>query len=336
MIVVTGCSGCLGGAVARALLARGDKVRCLQRSDVPELRAMGAEVVRIDLGGDRASVADALGDATGVVHIAAKAGVWGPCSEYFAANVTATRNMLIACQKSSTTTRFVYTSTPSVVHLGGDVAGVDESAPTIKRSISPYAYTKALAERLVLDANGAALATCALRPHLIWGPHDTQLTARILARARAGKLRLVGGGKKLIDSVYIDNAVAAHLLALDGLRPDAACAGKAYFITQGQPMPQKQLIDGILAAAGLPPCEKNIAPWLAYAAGAVLEALWLLLRRRDEPMLTRFVARQLATAHWYNISAARRDLGYVPVVDVDEGLRRLGAQLRSVGAITSA
>ncbi|MSP92439.1 MAG: NAD-dependent epimerase/dehydratase family protein [Myxococcales bacterium] len=323
---MTGASGFVGGAVARALVARGDTVRCVQRSDVAALRCLGAEVARVDLGADGAAVRAALAGASAVVHIAAKATVWGPRAAFVAANVTATAHVLAACRAEGIS-RLVYTSTPSVVHSGGDVEGVDESAPVIRDSPSAYAATKAHAERLVLAANDATLATVALRPHLIWGPDDTQLTARIVARARAGRLRLVGGGTKLIDSVYIDNAVAAHLLALDQVAVGAACAGKAYFITQGQPMPQKQLIDGILAAAGLPPCTQSIPPGLAWTAGALLELVWWLLRRRDEPLLTRFVATQLATAHWYDISAARRDLGYVPTVSVAEGLERLRVHL---------
>lgn len=322
MIAVTGASGFLGGAIARALLQRGDKVLCVQRSDVPELQRLGAVVRQCDLGGDFANASRTLEGATAVLHVAAKAGVWGTHGEYFAANVTATRNVLRACAHQRIG-KLVYTSTPSVVHSGGDIAGIDESVPVASHFEAPYPQTKAQAEREVLAANSAELATAALRPHLIWGPGDTQLTARIVARAKAGRLRLVGGGKKLIDSVYIGNAVHAHLLALDQLRPGAACAGKAYFITQGEPMPQKQLIDGILAAAGLPPCHKSVPPWLAWLVGAGLELAYSALRRRDEPMMTRFLARQLATAHWYDISAARRDLGYAPQWTVEQGLAEL-------------
>lgn len=325
MIAVTGASGFLGGAVARALLQRGDAVRCIQRSDVPDLRALGAEVARCDLA-DGAAVEKALAGCQAVLHIAAKAGVWGAPAEFWQANVVGTQNVLSACANLGIS-RLVYTSTPSVIHAGGDVEGIDESAPVPTHFSAPYPHTKAVAEQAVLAANGPLLATVALRPHLIWGPGDTQLTARVLQRARSGRLRLVGGGTKLIDSVYIDNAVHAHLLALDQLRPGAACAGKAYFVTQGEPMPQKDLINGILAAAGLPLCEKSVSPRLAWLAGAVLEGVWHLLRRKTEPPMTRFVAEQLATAHWYDISAIRRDLGYEPQVSVAEGLELLRASL---------
>jgi nucleoside-diphosphate-sugar epimerase len=325
VIAVTGASGFLGGAVARALLRRGERIRCLQRSAVPELRALGAEVVQVDLG-DAAAVLTALRGCDAVLHIAAKAGVWGPLKEYWHANVLGTRNVIKACQELGVA-KLVYTSTPSVVHAGGDVEGIDEAAAIPGYFAAPYPATKAIAEREVLAANGPGLATVALRPHLIWGPNDPQLTARVLQRARAGRLRLVGGGTKLIDSLFIDNAVAAHLIALDQLSADAACAGKAYFVTQGEPMPQKALINGMLAAANLPACERSLPPWLAYAAGAVLELAWWLLRRPGEPPMTRFVAEQLATAHWYDISAIRRDLGYAPRVSVAQGLEILRQSL---------
>ncbi len=325
MIVVTGGGGFLGGAIVRQLRARGEVVRSVQRSDAPELRAIGVEVVRADLS-DAAACARALAGADAVVHVAAKAGVWGSDASFYSANVTATDNVIAACRQLGIQ-KLVYTSTPSVVHAGGDVENIDETAPVATHFSAPYPRTKAIAEARVLAANDAALATVALRPHLIWGPGDTQLTARVLERAASGRLRLVGGGEKWIDSVYIDNAAAAHLNALDRLAPGAACAGRAYFITQGEPMPQKQLINGMLAAAGLPPCEKSIAPGVAWLAGAILEGIWTVLRRADEPMMTRFLARQLATAHWYDISAARRDLGYAPAVTVAQGLEKLRESL---------
>jgi nucleoside-diphosphate-sugar epimerase len=325
VIVVTGGGGFLGGAIVRQLLARGDAVRSVQRSDAPALRALGAEVVQADLA-DLAATRRALQGASAVVHVAAKAGVWGTYASYFAANVTATQNLLQVCRELGIG-KLVYTSTPSVVHAGGDIEGQDESAPVASHFDTAYPATKALAEQEVLAANSPQLATVALRPHLIWGPGDTQLTARIVARAKAGRLRLVGGGKKRIDGTYIDNAAAAHLLALDKVAPGAACAGKAYFIAQGEPMPQKQLIDGILQAAGLPPCNRSIAPAAAWLVGLLLEVIWKMLGRQDEPLMTRFVARQLATAHWYDLSAAHRDLGYQATVSTQEGLRRLQVAL---------
>ena len=330
MILVTGGGGFLGGAVVRQLLARGDSVRSLQRSDVPALRDLGVEIVQADLA-DVEAVFAAAKNCDAILHIGAKAGIWGPYADYHQANVIGTANVIEACRRHRIQ-RLVYTSTPSVIHGGGDIEGVDESAPLATHFETAYPATKAKAERMVIEANGSELATVALRPHLIWGPGDPQLVGRILSRAKAGRLRLVGGGMKLIDSVYIDNAAHAHLLALDCLAPGSSCAGKAYFITQGEPMPQRDLINGILKAGGLPPCDKSISPKAAYAVGAAMEFIWRMLGRTDEPMMTRFLARQLATAHWYDISAAGRDLNYAPLVSVSEGLARLEAHLLSQGA----
>jgi nucleoside-diphosphate-sugar epimerase len=331
VILVTGGSGFLGGAVVRRLVARGEAVRSLQRQDSPALRELGVDVVRADLA-DRDAVIQAAKGCDAVIHIAAKTGVWGPYADYYRANVLGTRNVLEACAANGIR-RLVYTSTPSVIHAGGDVEGVDESVPLATHFETAYPATKADAERLILAANGPELGTVILRPHLIWGPDDPQLTARILARGKAGRLRLVGNGLKRIDSIYIDNAVDAHLLALDRVAPGAGCAGKAYFITQGEPMPQRDLINGILKAGGLPPCEKSISPKAAYAIGLVMEIIWRALNRQDEPLMTRFVAKQLATAHWYDISAAKRDLGYEPAISVTQGLQILEKSLRTESSL---
>lgn len=327
MILVTGGSGFLGGAVVRRLVARGDAVRSLQRQDSPALRDMGVDIVRADLA-HRDAVIQAAKGCNAVIHVAAKTGVWGPYEDYYRTNVLGTRNVLEACMAGGIR-RLVYTSTPSVIHTGGDIEGVDESVPLATRFETAYQATKADAERLVLAANGPQLGTVILRPHLIWGPDDPQLTARILARGKAGRLRLVGMGLKRIDSVFIDNAVGAHLLALDRVAPGAGCAGKAYFITQGEPIPQRELINAILKAGGLPPCEKSIPPKAAYAVGFVMEVIWRAMNRQDEPLMTRFVANQLATAHWYDISAAKRDLGYAPLVTIAQGLQILEKFLRT-------
>jgi nucleoside-diphosphate-sugar epimerase len=325
-VLVTGGGGFLGFAVARQLRARGDQVRSLARGSYPELAEHGIEEVRADLA-DAQGVSDAVAGCDAVIHTAAKAGDFGPYAEYHAANVEGTANVLAACREHGVD-RLVHTSTPSVVHGGGDVEGVDESAPYPDHFDAAYPETKAIAERMVLEANGPDLATVALRPHLIWGPGDHHLVPKIISRARAGRLRRIGNEPRLIDVVYIDNAADAHLLALDRLTPGSACAGKAYFISQGEPVPNWEMIDRILAAGGEPPCTRTISAGMASFAGGVLELAFRVLPLGDEPPMTRFAAHQLSTAHWYDISAARRDLGFEPRVSIDEGLERLAAHLR--------
>ncbi len=325
--LVTGGGGFLGGAVVRALVARGDNVVSLARGDYPRLRDSGVETVRGNLGQARDVLAAAEGCDV-VLHVAAKAGISGSAADYERSNVLGTAHVLQACRQHGIR-RLVHTSTPSVVHAGGDIAGGDESLPYAHRFTSAYPRTKAVAERAVLAADGEGLSTVALRPHLVWGPGDTQLVPRILDRGRRGRLRLVSGGGALIDTTYVDDAAAAHLLAADRLAPGAACAGKAYFITSGDPRPVCEVVNAILAAGGLPPVTTSVPLPVAVAAGIAAELAWRVLRRRDDPPMTRFLARQLATAHWFDISAARRDLGYTPQVSLDEGMRRLAASLRA-------
>lgn len=325
-VLVTGAGGFLGGAIARMLLARGDQVIAVQRGGAPELVRLGADLVQGDLA-DPAVAARAAQGCDGVIHVAAKAGHWGSYASYFSANVLATRNVLAACEKHQIA-RLVYTSTPSVVHAGADLAGVDESAPIPEHFHAHYPATKAIAEREVLRANSATLATCALRPHLIWGPGDNHLLPRLIARAKAGKLRFVGGGQNLFDTIYIDNAARAHLAALDRLEPGAACAGKAYFLSNDEPLPVKEIVNRLIACAGLPPCNQHIPIGIAYAIGALMELAYSVLPLKGEPLLTRFVVSQLSTAHWFDLTAAKRDLGYRAEVSITEGLARLTALLR--------
>ncbi len=324
-VLVTGGGGFLGRGICRRLVERGDDVRSIARGEYPELHAMGVEALRGDIADADAVLAAAEG-CDAIVHTAAKAGDWGSRDSYHRPNVIGTHNVLEAC-RTHRVGKLVYTSTPSVVHAGGDIEGVDETAPYPDHFEAWYPETKAIAERLVLEANGPSLSTVALRPHLVWGPGDNHLTPKILERGAAGRLRRIGKQPKLIDVVYIDNAVDAHILALDRLEPGAACAGKAYFISQGKPVSTWQMIDDLLAAGGLPPTEKRVSLGTALVAGTLIEWAWRLLPLQGDPPMTRFLARQLATAHWYDISAAQRDLGYTPKVSIEEGLERLREHL---------
>jgi nucleoside-diphosphate-sugar epimerase len=326
--LVTGAGGFLGGCVVEQLLARGERVKALMRREPPELEALGAEYVLGDVR-DAAAVEAACRGVDVVHHVAAVAGVWGPWKHYYDTNVTGTENVIRACQRAGVK-RLVFTSSPSVTFAGRDQCGVDESMPYAEKWLAHYPHTKALAEKLVLEANGRdGLLTCALRPHLIWGPGDQHLIPRLLARARKGQLRQVGAGKNLIDAVYVDNAAAAHLLAADALAPRAAVCGKAYFITNGEPVNCWEWINEILVRAGITPVKRRVPLWVAYTAGAVMEGVWRLLGRTDEPRMTRFLAAQLGTSHYFDVSAARRELGYVPRVSMAEGMNRLTAWLRA-------
>ncbi|MEW5906381.1 MAG: NAD-dependent epimerase/dehydratase family protein [Elusimicrobiota bacterium] len=329
--LVTGGGGFLGGAIVRLLLPKGADVRNISRGAYPELDSLGVKSVRGSVADPAAAAAACEGRDT-VFHVAARVGMWGPYEDFYRDNVTGTATLLKAA-KAAGVKKFVFTSTPSVVYPAGgsEVEGWDESAPYPERSDSHYAATKALAEKAVLAANDGSFSTVALRPHLVWGPGRDHMVSTIIARGRAGKLRRIGSFNKLIDTTYIDDAAAAHLLAAEKLAPGAACAGKAYFISQGDPRPNWNIVNMILAAAGAPPVTRSVPYTAARAAAAVLETAWRLTGTSTEPPLTRFVVDQLSTAHWFDISAARRELGYAPSVAIEEGMRRLADWLRSAG-----
>lgn len=324
--LVTGGGGFLGGAIVRLLRERGETVRSFSRGTYPALDTQGVEQFRGDLA-DPLAVSRAADGCDIVFHVAAKAGVWGPWRAYYEANVVGTNNVLAACKQRGIR-RLVFTSSPSCTFAGVDQNGVNESEPYPERFLAHYPHTKALAEQAVLAANGPELATVALRPHLIWGPGDPHIVPRLLDRARRGNLRKIGRQPKLVDTTFIDNAALAHIQAADRITVGAPVAGRAYFISQGEPEPLWDFINRVLALDGLPPVSRSISPGVAYAVGAMFERGYQLLGVRSEPAITRFVARQLSTAHWFDLTAARRDLGYVPVVTTAEGLHRLGQSLR--------
>ncbi len=334
-ILVTGGGGFLGQALCRGLVARGHEVLSFNRGDYAALAALGVGQIRGDLA-DADAVRHAVAGVDAVFHNGAKAGAWGSYESYHLANVVGTDNVIAACRTHGVRT-LVYTSTPSVTHRAThpvEGLGADE-VPYGEDFQAPYAATKTIAEQRVLAANDATLATVALRPRLIWGPGDQQLVPRLAERARAGRLRFVGDGTNLVDTTYIDNAALAHFLAFEHLAPGAACAGKAYFISNGEPLPMRELLNKLLAAVGAPGVEKSISFKTAYRIGALAERLWPLLRLKGEPPMTRFLAEQLCTPHWYSMEPARRDFGYVPEVSIDEGLTRLKASSRIQIPITS-
>jgi 2-alkyl-3-oxoalkanoate reductase len=324
-VLVTGGGGFLGQALCRGLVERGFDVTSFNRGHYPALDALGVRQVQGDLA-DRNAVFAAAKGMDAIFHNAAKAGAWGSYESYHLANVVGTQNVLDACRAHGVG-RLVYTSTPSVTHRATHPVegGTADTVPYGEGFKAPYATTKAIAERAVLVANGEKLATVALRPRLIWGPGDNQLLPRLAQRARAGKLRFVGDGNNRIDTTYIDNAAQAHFDAFDHLATGAPCAGRAYFISNGEPKPVREIVNALLAAAGAPPVTKTLPFRAAYVIGAICEAAWTLLPLQGEPPLTRFLAEQLSTTHWYDMAPATRDFGYVPKVSIAEGLERLAA-----------
>ncbi|MEM7307537.1 MAG: NAD-dependent epimerase/dehydratase family protein [Planctomycetota bacterium] len=324
--LVTGGGGFLGRALVERLLAEGHEVTSVSRGAYAELEALGARTARCDLGaaGAPAALAAAADGADVAFHTAAKAGVWGAREDYVRTNVDGTRHVVEACRAAGVP-RLVFTSSPSVCFDGGDHVRAGNDLPYPRSFLCPYPETKAAAEALVLAANGGELATCALRPHLIIGPRDPHLVPRLLARGRAGKLAIVGAGDNEVSLTDVDNAAWAHLDAARTLAPGAPHAGRAYFLGQEEPVRLWDWIGELFAAVGVPPVRRRIPAGVAYAAGAALEALWRLLGQESEPPMTRFVARQLATSHSYDLAPAKRDFGYRERVSLADATARVVA-----------
>ncbi len=325
--LVTGGGGFLGRAIVELLLSEGHEVTSLSRGAYPELEALGVRHVRADLADAPAMRAAFRGQET-VFHSAGKAGVWGPAREYERANVDATRNVIAACEQHRVP-RLVYTSSPSVVFDGRDQVQAGNELPYPARYLAHYPRTKAIAERMVLGANARwSLATCALRPHLIIGPRDPHLVPRLVARARAGRLAIVGDGQNEVSLTHVENAARAHLDAALSLAPGAPHAGRAYFVVQSEPVRLWDWIGALLCELGLEPPRRRVPLALAYAAGGAMEACWRALRRAEEPPMTRFVALQLARTHTYDLEPARRDFGFRERIDMSTATAQVLASLR--------
>jgi nucleoside-diphosphate-sugar epimerase len=323
-VLVTGASSLIGTTLVESLAGRGDRVVCFQRRPVAVLDGLSGVTQHLGDVRDAAAVDSASSGCDSVVHLAAKVGVVGSWEEYRSINVDGTRNVLAAARRHGIA-RLVHVSSPSVAHGGEALVGAGAEAPRTGRRHAWYPESKALAELDAVGAAGAELGVVVVRPHLVWGPGDTQLVGRIVDRARAGRLAVVGGGRALIDTTYIDNAVSALVAALDAVAPGARCSGRAYVVANGEPRTIRELIDGICAAAGIEAAPRSVPRRLAVTAGSAVERVWPLLRGAEEPPLTRFLAEQLATAHWFDPRPARDDLGWTPTVSIDEGLRRLAA-----------
>ncbi|MEO6124738.1 MAG: NAD-dependent epimerase/dehydratase family protein [Ilumatobacteraceae bacterium] len=320
-VLVTGGSSLLARRTAEALIDRGDDVVLFQRH-----RAEIDTEQRLGDIRDTERVAATADGCDAIIHAAAKVGVVGGWDEYRSVNVDGTAAVLAAARVNAVS-RLVHVSTPSVAHAGQSLVGEAATAPVTGRRGAFYSESKAIGEQLVLSAADDDLPIVVIRPHLVWGPGDTQLVGRIVERARAGRLALVGSGAALVDTTYIDGAASALVAALDAAVPGAACVGRSYVIANGEPRPIRELVLGICRAAGLDIEPREVPRAVALAAGSAVEQIWRLGDRlgrvTSEPPLTHFLAEQLGTAHWFDPRPARDDLGWSPTVSIDEGLRRL-------------
>ena len=324
-VLVTGGGGFLGKAIVQRLLQEGAAVRSFSRKAHTELETLGAEQVQGDIRDARA-VSNACKGVDVVFHVAAKIQLWGDYRDFYATNVMGTEHVIQACREKDIQ-HLVYTSSPSVVYDGRkDAAGIDESAPYPRRYHTHYQKTKSMAEKRILKASNPSLRTVALRPHLILGPGDTQLIPRLIAWSK--HLRIIGDGKNLIDWTFIDNAAYAHVLAAKKLTENQGVAGKVFFISQGQPLNLWRLVNHILEAAGKEPVDKTLPKDVAYFLGWLFEIFYTWFPTTSEPKMTRGLATELARNSWFDISAARNELGYAPEVSAQEGLKKIKLWLK--------
>ncbi len=331
--VVTGGGGFIGSHIIKALKTREPEadIVAYQRSANKELKQMGVAVVQGDLG-DPAALSRICEGADTVFHVAARAGIWGSWEDFYQPNVIGTRNVLYACN-SGGVKHLIYTSTPSVVFGGKPIRGEDESLPYPESWPFFYGHTKALAEASVLEANQKpqqGVQTIALRPHLVWGPGDPHIIPRVLQRARAGRLRIVGDGSNRVDITHVDNVVAGHLAALGALREGRA-GGRAFFLSDDKPVLLWDWINMLLEGLDIPVIEKRVSLETAQRIGGVLEWVYRTFRLKGEPPMTRFTAMQLGEDHWFNVSAAKDQLGYRPVMDNETGVRNLIEYCKAAG-----
>ena len=318
--LVTGGGGFVGKAIVEKLLSRGVEPIVIGRNRYPDLEERGVRCWQGDIV-DTHVLQKAAQGVDVVFHTAALAGIWGPWSDYHHTNVLGSKSVINAC-KNEQVPFLVYTSTPSVVFNSQDIAGQDEKLNYGSKILCNYAKSKIIAEKLILAANDGLLATCALRPHLIWGPGDPHLLPRLIESGRRKQLKRVGQGSNLVDISYIDNVAEAHVLAALTLAENGKASGKAYFISQGEPVNLWDWINDLFRAVGIDTITDKVSFRSAYAAGVMFEFIYSVLGIKSEPRMTRFLAEQLAKSHYFSIDNARQDLGYVPIVSTQEGLRR--------------
>lgn len=320
-VFVTGGGGFLGFAIVQQLVREGYEVVTYSRGKHEALAKTGIVHHQGSIS-DFISLKTAMQGCEAVFHVAAKVRLWGNYESFYETNVIGTEHILKACIELRIR-YLVYTSSASVIYQGSS-EGKNENLPYPEKFDASYPRTKAMAEQLILKANSSKLVTCSLRPHLVWGPGDPHLLPALLARQRRGQLRLPGKKEYLIDTTYVDNAAGAHLQAFKMMQTNPALvAGKAYFLSDDEPVTIRIFINRLLEASGLPPVKKTVNPELALVAGWLFQNIFQLFNISSEPPVTVFLAKQLSQSHWYDISAAKRDFGYSPAVSIDEGMNRL-------------
>ncbi len=326
-VLVTGGGGFLGQYIVEQLLKKGEDVRVIGRGSYPELRKLGAETLSVDIR-DKEAVTRAAKGTEAVFHVASKTGIWGKWQEFYDINVHGTENVIHACKKNGISI-LVYTSSPSVVYGSGNLEEIDETYPYPDKYLCPYPKSKAMAEKKVLEQED--LLKVSIRPHLIWGPRDTNLIPRLVGKSRSGRLVRVGDGKNKVDIVYVENAADSHILAFEALKQGKkGVNGQAYFITQGEAVCLWDWIERLLEGLRLPKIKRSLSYKTAYNIGAGLEGFYKLFGLSNEPPMTRFLAAQLAKSHFYSTDKARKELGYQAKVSTAEGEKRLFEYYRSL------
>ena len=320
-VLVTGGGGFVGLHIVKQLCAADVECIVLGRNIYPEAQALGATSVQCDIR-DAVAVERVITGIDTVFHVAALAGIWGAWEDYHQINIIGTENVIAACRKNGVQ-NLVYTSTPSVVFNGDDIVLGDESLPYGEKVLCNYQKSKIIAEKNILESNNDTLKTCAIRPHLVWGPGDPHLIPRLLERGRKGQLKKVGNCDNLVDISYVENVALAHILAAKNLESTGTAAGKTYFVSQGEPVNLWDWVDELFVAYKVPAIKKRVPFPVAYAAGALLEAIHKLFAPSKEPKMTRFLAEQLAKSHCFSIENAIQDLGYHVKISTEEGMERM-------------
>ncbi|HKO85217.1 MAG TPA: NAD-dependent epimerase/dehydratase family protein [Actinomycetota bacterium] len=328
-VLVTGATGFLGSHLTELLLAAGERPRVLVRPG-EAVGASAGEVVDVFRGdvGDRAALDTALCGVDRVLHCAARCGPWGPPAEYESTNVRGLE-ALVRAALAAGVRRLVHVS--SITVHGNDVRGAaDESAP-LREERNPYSRSKVAGERLLermIRDEGAPVTI--VRPGWIYGPRDRASFARFARMIENGQMMVVGGGENHLPLIYVSDAARGVLLASEA----AQAVGRSYLLVNDQPVTQREFIGAIAAQLGAPAPTRHIPYQLGLMLGSVAEQLGHLSRRRQAPPVMRYGMQLLGGENRFSIARARRDLGFAPLVDLAEGVRRSVDWYRATYGVT--